>query len=229
MIYEILHFLKQFELILYFVLSVWGVIYVIQFLQTWQKIRWSRYELEKNVYKRKINRLTIFLFLIILSFITIFFLVTFVEPLAPVEYIVPTVTVDVLAENDQAQNAQATLSFDPETIPTVEIDQAACIPEQLNITSPTFNESISGTVNIEGTVKVENFGFYKFEVLQSNGLWLTIQAGRNQITDGVLVEAWDTTRVPNGNYILQLVVSDNKGEELAPCRIPVAISNQLDN
>ena len=229
MIYEILHFLKQFELILYFVLSVWGVIYVIQFLQAWQKIRWSRYELEKNVYKRKINRLTIFLFLIILGFVTIFFLVTFVEPLAPVEYIVPTVTVDVLADNTTAQEVQATVVYDPEAVPTVQVNPEYCIPDQINITSPAYNDSISGNVNIEGTVKVENFGFYKFEILQSNGLWLTIQAGRNQITDGILVEAWDTTRVPNGNYILQLVVSDNKGEELEPCRIPVAISNQLDN
>ena len=229
MIYEILHFLKQFELILYFVLSVWGVIYVIQFLQTWQKMRWARYELEKNVHRRKINRLTIFLFLIILSFVTIFFLVTFIEPLAPVEYIVPTVTVDVLAENLEQSEVENNATFDPEVIPTVEIMPEYCVEGVLEITSPTFNQSIAGTVDIEGTVKVENFGFYKFEVLQSNGLWLTIQAGRNQITDGILVESWDTTRIPNGNYVLQLLVSDSKGEELDPCRVPVAISNQLEN
>lgn len=229
MIYEILHFLKQFELILYFVLAVWGVIYVIQFLQSWQKMRWSRYQLEKNVHKRKINRLTIFLFLIILGFITVFFLVTFVEPLAPVEYIVPTVTVDVLAESIEEQQDTQIVPLEGDLIPTVEINEEYCIEGAINITSPTYNESISGSYDIEGTVQVDDFGFYKFEVLQSNGLWLTIQAGRNQIVEGILVEAWDTTRIPNGNYVLQLVVSDSTGEELEPCRVPVAISNQLDN
>lgn len=229
MIYEALHLLKQFELILYFILSVWGVIYVIQFLQSWQKLRWARYELEKNVHKRKINRLTIFLFLIIICFLSIFFLVTFVEPMAPVEYIIPTVTADVLSQESTENNVVATQTFDINAIPTVEINPEYCVEGFLEITSPIFNETISGSVDIEGTVKVENFGFYKFEVLQSNGLWLTIQAGRNQITDGILVEAWDTSRIPNGNYILQLLVSDNAGKELKPCRIPIAISNQLEN
>jgi hypothetical protein len=84
---------------------------------------------------------------------------------------------------------------------------------------------LQGSVEVRGTVDVSNFGFYKIEYARAEEeLWLTIQAGRNIVRDGVLVEAWDTSRLPTGGYVLQLIVINNAGQELEPCRIPVRIT-----
>ena len=94
----------------------------------------------------------------------------------------------------------------------------------MTITEPEAGSSISGAVEVRGTVDVPNFGFYKFEVARAEEeLWLTIQAGRTVVQDGVLVENWDNSRLPTGDYVLQLVVTDSEGQELPPYRVPVRI------
>ena len=80
-----------------------------------------------------------------------------------------------------------------------------------------------------GSADIDNFGFYKFEVARAEEeLWLTIQVGRAIVEAGVLLETWDTSRLPVGDYALQLIVTDNEGEELAPCRIPVRIEAPVE-
>jgi hypothetical protein len=94
----------------------------------------------------------------------------------------------------------------------------------VEITSPLPGDAISGVVSVTGTADVENFGFYKFEVARADEeLWLTIQAGRQVVVDGNLVENFDTSLFPPGQYVLQLVVTQNTGEALPACRVPVLI------
>lgn len=84
----------------------------------------------------------------------------------------------------------------------------------LNITSPTEGSTLSGAVSIMGTATHSNFETYG--VLYATGstvvaetnwrLDLPIAWGvRSMVVNGEL-GVWDTTQVPNGQYVLALVV-----------------------
>ncbi len=165
----------------------------------------------------------------------IFSIVTFVVPTLPAQELLATPTLDLAvgpladsttitpAEGEDIEFATATL------LPTVSIDPSACVPGEINITSPEVGDILQGDVEILGTADVPNFGFYKFEVARSEEeLWLTIQAGRGAVVEDILVENWDTTRLPVGDYVLQLIVTDSEGQELNPCRIPVRIEMPVE-
>jgi hypothetical protein len=152
-------------------------------------------------------------------------MVTFVSSAMPVVLATPTLDLSVQSPFDQLETPQQTANVATATpLPTVSIDPEGCVANRIIITSPAAGDVLQGAVEIRGSVDVPNFGFYKFEVARAQEeLWLTIQAGRNVVRDGVLVENWDTSRLPVGDYVLQLLVTDSSGDELAPCRIPVRI------
>jgi hypothetical protein len=99
-----------------------------------------------------------------------------------------------------------------------------CIPDELIITSPEPGDEISGTIEIKGTVNIENFGFYKYEVAsQGSDIWATISAGRETVINNT-IGRWDTSALTPGDYQLRIVVTDNKGQPIPPCVIPVRIA-----
>jgi hypothetical protein len=74
-----------------------------------------------------------------------------------------------------------------------------------------------------GTANIPNFGFYKYEFAPiGSGIWGTIVAKNIPIQDGNL-GSWDTSAIAAGDYQLRLVVSDNQGNDLPACVIPVRI------
>jgi hypothetical protein len=92
------------------------------------------------------------------------------------------------------------------------------------ISSPSPGAELRGEVEIRGSAVIPNFGFYKLEYArQDEPLWLTIQAGRQVVENGVLVQRWDTSLISTGEFVLQLVVVDSTGQSMPPCRIPVRI------
>jgi hypothetical protein len=98
-----------------------------------------------------------------------------------------------------------------------------CDPEKINITSPAAGGSISGVAEIQGTADIPNFGFYKFEFstpAQPN--WQAILAWTSPKRNDKLGQ-WDTSRLPEGLYLLRLVVTDNQGQAQPPCVIQVTI------
>jgi hypothetical protein len=91
------------------------------------------------------------------------------------------------------------------------------------LTSPKPGEEIKGSIELTGTVNISNFGFYKYEVApQGSETWATISAGRNIVVNGPLGR-WDTTAMTPGDYQLRLVVTDNEGQALQACVVPVRI------
>ncbi len=52
--------------------------------------------------------------------------------------------------------------------------------------------------------------------------WMTIAAGNEIKIDGEL-NPWDTTSLTPGDYQLRLVATNNLGEALPPCIIPVRV------
>ncbi len=94
------------------------------------------------------------------------------------------------------------------------------------LTSPKAGTEISGKVDVQGTVNIPDFGFYKYEVAPLNtDTWATISAGRNLVINGSL-GSWDTTALTPGDYQLRLVATDNQGQSLPPCIIPVRVVPQ---
>lgn len=223
---EVLRFFVQYEAVLYFILGLGGILYLYRFWLAWQEGQTAVFGLERDESRGRLNQSAVALIILLVLAVSIFLMVTFIASSMSAQDLLATPTLDL-------SFTAATLSaptVDPANVATatplatVEIDPAGCVPASLNITAPEAGETISGSVTVEGTVDVPNFGFYKFEVARSQeSLWLTIQAGRNIVREGVLVENWDTSRLPPGPYVLQLVVIDSEGEELPPCRIPVQI------
>jgi hypothetical protein len=222
---EVLRFFVQYEAVLYFLLGLAGIIYIYRFWLAWQELRDATYGLERQAARERVNQSAIMLFSMLVIAVATFILVTFVATSLPAQDLLATPTLDLSASMNTTITPSGEASLATATpLPTVAVDAAACVPAQLIITEPAAGDSISGSVEVRGTVDVPDFGFYKFEVARAEEeLWLTIQAGRTVIRDGVLVENWDTSRLPSGNYVLQLVVTDSGGQELPPCRIPVRI------
>lgn len=226
---EVLRFFVQYEAVLYFLLGLAGILYFYRFWLAWQELRLATYGLERQAARERLNQAAILLFSMLVIAVGVFVMVTFVATSLPAQELLATPTLSLSLSGQDAATTVTPASgsdglFTATPLPTVSVDAAACLPAQLIITEPEADTTISGSVDVVGAVDVPNFGFYKFEVARAEEeLWLTIQAGRTIVRDGVLVENWDTSRLPSGNYVLQLVVTDNAGRELPPCRIPVRI------
>lgn len=226
---EVLRFFVQYEAVLYFLLGLAGILYFYRFWLAWEELRLATYGLERQAARERLNQAAILLFSMLVIAVGVFVMVTFVATSLPAQDLLATPTLSLSFSSQDPSTTVTPASgsdalFTATPLPTVSVDPDACIPAQLIITEPEADTAISGSVDVVGTVDVPNFGFYKFEVARAEEeLWLTIQAGRTIVRDGVLVENWDTSRLPSGNYVLQLVVTDNDGQELPPCRIPVRI------
>ncbi len=222
---EVLRFFVEYEAVLYFVLGLGGIIYLYRFWLAWQEVRSAVYGLEREASRARLNQAAVILFVLLVAGIIIFMMVTFVSTAMPIVLATPTLDLSAGLPFDRTPGPQQTVNVATATpLPTVSIDPAGCVPNHIIITSPKAGDVLRDSVEVNGTVDVPNFGFYKFEVARAEEeLWLTVQAGRNVVRDGVLVENWDTSRLPVGDYVLQLVVTDSSGAELPPCRIPVRI------
>jgi hypothetical protein len=98
-----------------------------------------------------------------------------------------------------------------------------CIPGQIDITSPKPGDQIQGAVILKGTATIPNFGFYKYEFAPiGTDAWSTVLANNKPILDGELGN-WDTSALVTGDYRLRLVVTDNQGNELPACIIPLRV------
>jgi hypothetical protein len=99
-----------------------------------------------------------------------------------------------------------------------------CVPGSVAITFPKEGDTVSGVVKVEGTADIPDFGFYKYEISRpEDSIWLSLNAGEAPVRDGVLGE-WITDMLPEGDYMLRLVVVDNKGQTLPACIIQVRVS-----
>jgi hypothetical protein len=227
---EALRFAKTYEAVIYGVLLVLGIWQIRKFILSWDEVRGAAFGLERESAQTHLNQAAVMLVLILAIAMSEFIMVSFVVPTVPGALPLFTPTVDLLAT--------PTITLSPELLtPGVEntvtpqtpspsqavVQGVGCIPKQLTITSPLDGQEISGVVILTGTVDVPDLGFYKYEVSRPDeNIWLTIQAGREVKQEAKLGE-WDTRTLPQGDYLLRLVATDNKGDSLATCTIRVRI------
>ncbi|MCC6238456.1 MAG: transglycosylase domain-containing protein [Dehalococcoidia bacterium] len=96
----------------------------------------------------------------------------------------------------------------------------------VQITSPSPNQRVTGSVSVLGRVATPDFKTYRLEygVGQNPSSWLGIVQSQTPVSSGEL-SRWDTTNVPDGEYTLRVQVEDAK---LGPLfyMVPVIVANR---
>ncbi len=221
------HFLSTYEVLIYILLAIGGLFAFRWMWRSWSEWRQAVYSLEREFALRRMGRAMASLFLILVLFCGELFVVSFIVPSLPAAYFVPTATLDLLATPTGTISAELAtqMALTPRPLPPI-VGGDGCVPDKLILTAPKAGAEISGKVDIQGTVNILDFGFYKYEVAPLNSdSWATISAGRDIVVGGSLGQ-WDTTALSPGDYQLRLVVTDNEGKSLPPCVIPVRVAPQ---
>ena len=208
-------------------MSSWIILlaYLRKVIISWRE--WSRavFGLEKEQSQRTFNQgITALVFCVLLA-AGLFVVNTFVTPRIPGVYALPTPTIDLTLQ-PPTPTTEATAEVTMQgIIPTItSYLSQGCIPDQIAWTDPMNGDTISGKIELKGTVNIENMGYYKYEYsVIDSGVWTTIAAGNSRVVDGPLGGAWDTAALNPGDYELRLIVTDNQNNPLPACTIQVTI------
>ncbi len=224
----VLGFLQGYETLIYLLLGVAFLLYAWRAWQARQRLRDAIFGLERVHAEQRLRRSIIGMGMTFLMALTVFSLNTYVAPYRS-EVILPTATPNVLATPGTG-TPQATAAAveeeqpTPTPIPPPEVSTEGCIPGQIEITAPKNGDTLKGTVDVVGSAVSPDFGFYKIDIAPvSQALFLTIYASHTPVKEGTLLKEWNTAEIPPGEYVLQLVVVDNKGQPKPPCRLRIHI------
>jgi hypothetical protein len=219
--------LAAYEPLIYIALVIWGLFILRAMFRYWSEWRNSVYGLEREFALRRLVRSTAFGLLVLGFIFAEFFIATFIVPSLPAldALATPTLNLLVTPANTLSPEEATQVALTPVVQQPAPSGMSGCVPNQIMIESPAPGERVTGTVTLNGTASIPNFGFYKYEVssLGSNQ-WATISAGDVPVTQAALGD-WDTSTLANGDYFLQLVIIDNAGNTLEPCVIAVSVEN----
>ena len=219
-------FLATYEGLIYILLAFGGLFAFRWLWKAWREWRDSVFGLEREFTMRRLRQALMVSLLILFLFIGELFLVSFLIPALPASDMMATPTLDILNQTEGALSGDlgvAATSMAPASGQSQE-RSSGCVPGTLDLISPEPGQEVSGVVTLIGTVNIENFGFYKYEVSpQGAEAWATISAGREIVPNGEL-GLWDTSSLTPGDYELSLQVTDNQGQLLPPCIISVRVS-----
>jgi hypothetical protein len=222
---SLLRFLDHYEILFYVIAAIIIIIAAQRTYLAWREWSASLFGLEKENSQRKFNQgLTILVFCVLVA-AGIFFVNTFVTPTVPGVQQLATPTIDVTQIPPTSTAAPTSEQTGQGFIPTITAYLSrGCVPGQVDWTDPQNEDTISGIVELKGTVNIEDLGFYKYEFSPSGtDSWTTIAAGKAIIQNDLLGGAWDTSDLVPGNYELRLVVYDNLNNPLPACLIQVTI------
>jgi hypothetical protein len=226
---NLLSSLDRYEVIFYAVIGFAMLIIARKLFLTWKDWSIALFGLEKEYAQRKINQqITALIFCGLLG-VGLFLVTTFLSPAVPGVQQLATPTVDLTSQPTLEIVTPEVTQSTQGLIPTLSafLDKG-CIPGQIEWTDPRDGGTISGRVELKGTVNVSNLGFYKFEyaAIDSN-VWKTIAGGHDTIIDSTLGGIWDTRSLTPGEYQLRLIVSDNQNNPLPECKIKILINASL--
>lgn len=215
--------LASYEPLIYIALAIGGLFAFRRMWMSWREWRDSVYGLEREFALQRLVRATGVAFLILALVFGEFFIATFIVPTLPASDILATPTLDLLATPVDTAAPGTTPIPVTQAVPS---GMSGCVPDQIMITAPQPQDVVRGIVTITGTANVPNFGFYKYEIAQMGTQnWATVSAAREPVVNNSL-GSWSTTSLPNGDYFLRLVITDNVGKELEPCVLAVRVLNE---
>ncbi len=221
---DILRFFEQYEGLIYLLLAIGGLVVFRVLWQAWRTWRVAVFALEKEIAFQQVRMYGVFFLLLLIIAITQFCMVTFIAPFIPALEQIPTPTINLLtpAATDPAATAPAPGEQTPPTATSQPLGEG-CVPGQVNITSPALDAQVKGIVVLTGTVDVPNLGFYRYEYAPlGSEQWITIAAG-DMVKKDEELGSWDTSQLAPGDYRLRLLASDNAGNNLPACIIPLRI------
>lgn len=220
---EFLKFLAEYEVLIYIVLAI-GALFSFRWLfRSWREWQVAVFSLEREFSARRFGRSAVISALIVVFFCIEFFMASFVIPGLPADFFLVTPTLDFISTPTGTLSPEFMTQFATQAQGAPPSNAAGCTPGQIEITFPEPGTEIKGVIELTGTVDIQNFGFYKYEVAPGGSdTWATIAAGRTVVNEGSLGR-WDTTALTPGDYQLRLVVIDNQGTSLSPCVVPVQV------
>ncbi len=222
---EALLIIEGYQTWIYLLLAVAGLIYLRQTWHWYRERRDSMFQLERERATSRLTRSASLLTLALALMLTTFILATFVGPAVPASLrptALPTVsmleTATIPAATGEANLTTAT------PLPTVSVDSSGCQNPLATLTSPKDGDSLTGTVEVDGTANIANFAFFKYEYisLTPGSVWRAVQAVTVPKVDEKL-GTWDTSLLIPGDYALRLVVTDTSGNAPLPCVLRVRI------
>ena len=224
---EILRFLQNYEIWIYTILGIGVLFPANQFIRSLREWRGASFGLERESARRRFsNALTVLLVFFVLGGVE-FFLVSFLLPNRPSSAVLATPTIDLLATRTVtlAANARQTVTPTGLSLTLAPVTNVGCTPGKIEWTFPKNGGVLKGTVELKGTIQVNNLGFYKYEYSPTNSeKWTTIAAGSAVKTDNPLGGLWNTAQLTPGDYRLRLVVADNQNQVLPACVITIQIT-----
>jgi hypothetical protein len=220
----VLNFFVKYAPLIYMLLAVGLVFGIRRMVQARAETRQVIYGLEREIAHRHTSLAISVLSLVGFLAVAEFVLVVFLAPNLPALFQLATPTMNPLEipTSTLSPELMETLgAATPGSTPTAQT--TGCIPGQITITSPKPGDEIRGQVTLEGTANIPNFGYYKYE-FSPLGVedWATVEANHDVVQDGELGR-WDTSAITPGYYQLRLVVTDNQGNALPACVVPVQI------
>lgn len=216
-------FLASYEVLIYILLAIGGLFAFRWLWRSWREWQTAVYSLERQFSSRRMGQSAAISILIVILFCVEVFMASFIIPGLPSDVFLVTPTLDLISTPTGTLSAEMMTQYANLPPQTAVANTTGCTPNQIMITSPQPGEQIKGAIELIGTVDIPNFGFYKYEVAaQGSNTWATISAGRTIVNKGSLGR-WDTTALTPGDYQLRLVVTDNQGQALPVCIVPVRI------
>ena len=220
---EFYKFLDTYEVLIYILLVLGGMFSFRWLWRSWSEWRISVYSLEKEFSARRFGRAAAISAIIVILFCAEFSMASFVIPGLPAEFFILTPTLDLISVREGTLSPEMMTQFAGSPLQTAVPSTSGCIPNQIDISFPQAGDEIKGAVELTGTVNIPNFGFYKYEVAPvGSSNWATISASRSVVNDDSLGR-WDTSALTPGDYQLRLVVTDNQGQTLPPCVVPIKV------
>ncbi len=229
---QALQFFRDYEIWIYVLLGILAVWQVRKFALAWNELRGAFFGMEREAAQSKVNAAATMVVLVIIMAVAEFTLVTFVVPTVPGANPLPTLTLDLLATPTttlapatQKPNETPGATATPGEAPAAE----GCVAGQVNLTAPLNGERVSGSYTVKGSAQLANFGFYTLQIARpGDTVWLPIVVGQMAVKNNIL-GTWETSNLTPGEYLIRLVVTDNVGNELAPCSIQVTVEPPPEN
>lgn len=220
---EFYKFLASYEALIYILLAIGGMFSFRWLWRSWRESKTAVYRMEREFSSRRLGQSAAISILLSVLFCVEFFMATFIIPGLPSDFFLTTPTLDLISTPTGTLSPALMTQFANSPPQTSVANVTGCTPNQIMLTSPKPGEEVKGTIVLIGTVNIPNFGFYKYEVApQGSDTWATISAGRTIVPNGPL-GSWITTALTPGDYQLRLVVTDNQGQALPACVVPVRV------
>jgi hypothetical protein len=226
---QLLHFLQAYEIWIYILVGVVGLIYARKLLMAWQEWRSSLFGLERENSQRRLGTSMTIIILLGMMGLVEFSIVSFIAPLYPQVDVIATPTIDLLVTPSGTLTDTGGVGPSVGLSPTLRVPSASgCIKGQIEWIAPKAGESVSGAVQLKYIMNVPNMGFFKYEYSQpGNDTWTTIAAGTKPVTNVSDFDnnpvIWSTNQLVPGDYLLRLVVLDNRNQALPACSINITV------